>query len=112
MSYEDYYQIYKDPILSQYLLCLNQSILVLLGSDIGPLTFNQVLFSSIGLFLGAVINANIFGELSLLISGLGKSEKEFQAILSSLNTAMINLELRKDLRQQIRNNHIRNWPSN
>ena len=40
MSYVDYYQIYKDPILSQYLLCLNQSILVLLGSDIGPLTFN------------------------------------------------------------------------
>jgi hypothetical protein len=45
--------------------------------------------------LGAVINANIFGELSVIMYGMGKSEKVFQNITASLNTAMINLDLDK-----------------
>jgi len=43
--------------------------------------------------MGAIINANIFGELALIISELDKGEKMFQSKLAKINTAMINLKL-------------------
>jgi len=47
--------------------------------------------------MGAVINANIFGELSVIIHGIGQAEKTFESIMASLNTAMINLKIPGDL---------------
>jgi hypothetical protein len=35
------------------------------------------MIATIGLFMGAVINANIFGELSVILASMGKNEKRF-----------------------------------
>lgn len=43
--------------------------------------------------MGAIINANIFGELALIFSELDKTEKQFQSKLAKINTSMINLKL-------------------
>jgi len=43
--------------------------------------------------MGAVINANIFGELSVILAGLGKDEKRFQSLYAAANTVMIDLKL-------------------
>ena len=53
------------------------SVWSITGVDNQPRTTSQVLVSSIGLFLGAVINANIFGELALVINGINKNLKKF-----------------------------------
>ena len=47
--------------------------------------------------MGAIINANIFGELAVILGSIGKPEKEFQSKLASMNTAMINLNLPEDI---------------
>ena len=47
------------------------------GAGIGPLTLEQTLFASFGVFMAAYINANIFGELALIFSELDKSDKAF-----------------------------------
>lgn len=83
----------------------------MLGGDIMPRSFYLVLFSSVGIFLGAIINANIFGELSVILGSIGRPEKEFQAILSAINTAMINLKLPEDVQQNVRVSIIRNQAS-
>jgi hypothetical protein len=50
--------------------------------------------ATIGIFMGAIINANIFGELSVILAGLGKDEKRFQNMFASANTVMIDLKLK------------------
>lgn len=47
--------------------------------------------AAFGIFFATVINANIFGELSIIMAGLGKNEKQFQERVDRNNTAMINL---------------------
>jgi len=44
-------------------------------------------------FLGGLINANIFGELTVILQGMDKEVKSFQSKLAMMNTAMINLKL-------------------
>ena len=58
-----------------------------------PRGMYQTSVLSIGLFIGCIINGYIFGELALIFSSLGKSEKAFQSLMASVNTAMIHLKL-------------------
>ena len=83
----------------------------MLGGDIMPQSFMQMLVGSVGIFMGAVINANIFGELSVILGSIGTPEKEFQALLSAINTAMINLKLPEEVQQNVRVSIIRNSQS-
>jgi hypothetical protein len=39
----------------------------MLGSDIGPRSTIQIIVGALGLFIGALINANVMGELAVLI---------------------------------------------
>jgi hypothetical protein len=34
-------------------------------------------FAAFGTMIGAIINANIFGELAVILASIGKDEKEF-----------------------------------
>lgn len=60
---ESFYEIYEKPIVSQYLISLNYAVFTSLGSDILPMDSMQTIVAAFGIFMGAVINANIFGEL-------------------------------------------------
>ena len=68
-----------------------------MGCDISPRTTGQTCLAGFGLFMGAIINANIFGELAVILNGIGKHEKLFESKMASINTAMINLNLPKDV---------------
>lgn len=63
----DYYAIYKEPYWTQYLFSLQLSVQTMIGMDGLPRNFAQTLLVSLGLMIGAVINANIFGELALIM---------------------------------------------
>lgn len=76
---------------------LHSTVLILLGSDVGPQDSFQSVIAAVGIFLGAIINANIFGELALIFSSLNKSHRAFQSKFAKINTAMINLKLKFDL---------------
>ena len=63
---------------TKYMISVEASIFLLLGTDCGPRNFNHTLLAGLGVFLGAGINANIFGEeLAIIILSMGHSEKEF-----------------------------------
>ena len=64
-----------------------------------------------GVMLGAIINANIFGELAVIMSSMGQVEKQFQPVMASMNTVMIELKLPDDLAHQVRQSIVRNQPS-
>ena len=58
--------------------------------------------------MGAIINANIFGELALILSGINKSDKINQSKVARMNTAMINIDLPILIRQRIRDELMKN----
>ena len=58
--------------------------------------------------MGAIINANIFGELALILSGINKSDKIYQSKVARMNTAMINIDLPIFIRQRIRDELMKN----
>ena len=105
---DDYTEFYRYSISLQYLLTLKASVTAMLGGDIFPMSFGQTLLGSIGIFLGAIINANIFGELAVILSQIGKPEKRFQSDYAAMNTAMINLDLPEKLRQDIQSSLMSN----
>ena len=43
--------------------------------------------------MGAIINANIFGELAVLLSNINKKKLAFQEKIDTANTAMKNIQL-------------------
>ena len=73
--------------------CLFVSVQNLLGKNYFPISSIETFVASVGIFMGAIINANIFGELAVILASMGKDEKLFQWKLAITNTAMINLEL-------------------
>ena len=63
------------------------------GDELGPRTIKALWFISGILILGAVINANIFGNLAVIIGELNKKASRFQENIDTANTAMKNLKI-------------------
>jgi hypothetical protein len=64
----------------------------MLGSnEMGPINIEELLFSTVCLLLVNIINANIFGEISILITVFEKKQTNYQEKLDNANTAMTNL---------------------
>ena len=52
------------------------------GVDQQPRDTFQTIIATFGIFFGAIINANIFGELTVIMASMDKDEKEFQVRLT------------------------------
>jgi hypothetical protein len=92
-----YDDLYQSEIIRKYCVSLHAAVLLLAGNDIGPRTTIQVSFGAMNIFMGAIINANIFGELAVLASNLNKKAMDFQLKIDIVNTAMKNLKLPEEL---------------
>lgn len=66
---------------------------MLTGNDLGPRGSFQTAAIAFFVFIGAIINANIFGELAVLLSSINKKAMEFQSKIDTANTAMKNIKL-------------------
>ena len=73
----DWYYVYKQSIYYRYFVALHAAVLLTTGNDCGPQGTLQVTVASFGLFMGAIINANIFGELAVLVSQLNARSTDF-----------------------------------
>ena len=74
---DDFYQIYRYPPMSQYAYCLYMATQMIGAVDQLPRDVPQTCMAAFGIFFAAVINANIFGELSIIMAGLDKNDKQF-----------------------------------
>ena len=69
--------IYESEIIHQYCISVYSAVLLLTGNDIIPRGTFQVAFVAIFITVGAIINANIFGNMALIISDLNRKSAEF-----------------------------------
>ena len=92
-------------------MSLHAAVLLATGNDIGPRDTGQVFFGGMGLFMGAIINANIFGELAVLASQLNAKANDFQSKMTQVNTAIDNLKLPFSLTEKTREFIVTNQSS-
>ena len=92
----------RTSVTSKYLVVLYQAVQAMGGGDFCPENVYQVLMSSFGVFMAAYINANIFGELQMLLQSIGIEDQKFDLKKSQIDTAMINMNMPAKLKQQVR----------
>jgi CRP-like cAMP-binding protein len=92
---------YEEDLFFQYWSSLYHAVMMLSGNDLGPRAWWQLLFVGAAVLLGAIINANIFGELAVILSNLNRKASLFQAKLDIANTAMRNLSLPEKLQVSV-----------
>ena len=69
--------LYDDSLIRKYLISIYYSILLLTCNDITPKGEFQIFFCTSAVTLGAIINANIFGNMALIIQNLNLKNTEF-----------------------------------
>jgi len=95
--------IYTDTVSMQYWNAVYHSTLLLAGNDIGPRRDLQLFFCITTLLICAIINANIFGNLAVLVSALNRKSTKFQEKLDTVNTAMKNMKLPEETQKKVQN---------
>jgi hypothetical protein len=68
-------------------------LLFLCCNDIFPQTTAMVSFGAFANLSGALVTANLFGELAILVSDLNKNQNRYQKKVDNANQAMQNLNL-------------------
>lgn len=94
-------EFYDESLLFKYLSSLYHAVNLLAGNELGPRDEQQLIFLSLALGMGAIINANIIGELSVILSKLNRKSANFQEKLDIANDAMRHLGLPEKMQVEI-----------
>jgi hypothetical protein len=93
--------LYDLNAISQYAYAIYHSILILSGGDIGPRGNFQIFFITILLLASAIINANIFGNIAVILQQMNRKATKFQEKMESATSTMENLDLPDKLQKKI-----------
>ena len=95
--------IYDWSGFHQYWSSVYHAMLILGGNDVGPRGEFQLVFVTIMLILAAIINANIFGNMGLLIQSLNRKASVFQEKLDYITETMKNFNIPVDIQEDVKN---------
>lgn len=76
------------------------------GNELGPVTPMECLFVACAMVAAAIIQANIFGEMAVLLTIIDRDSTEFQDKMDTANTAMSNISMPPDLQNKVRDYYI------
>lgn len=79
------------------------SLQMLNGNDVGPRDFSLYFYASMALIVGAMINANIFGNMAVLLQELNKKAASFREKMDIAKTSMRNMGLPSSLKNKVIN---------
>lgn len=72
------------------------------GNEMAPRTGLEIFFIDVVLLTCAIINANIFGEMAVLVSISSRKGAAFQEQIDIANTAMKNMKVPHSFQTQVR----------
>lgn len=94
--------LYEEGTAYQYFTNIYHAVLMIGGNDIGPRGEFQLSFVSSMLFVGAIINAIIFGNMAVMLQSLNRKSSLFQVKIETANEAMKNLKLPANIRDDVK----------
>jgi len=89
-------------ILYQYAMSFYHAVLMLGGNELGPITPAENLFAAVAMVAAAIIQAQIFGEMAVLLIIINRDSTAFQEKMDTANTAMANINLSPELQNTVR----------
>lgn len=93
--------IYTASSVTQYITSLYYSVLLLAGNDMLPQGNIQVIFTTIMIFAASIINANIFGNIAVLLQQIYRKTSLFQEKLENATSTMKSLNVPNSLQKTI-----------
>jgi len=97
-----FYDETETDVTYRYLVSLYCAVLALGGNEMGPRTDFEIT-TMIMILLGCTIfNANIFGEMTVLVQMGSRKATGFQEQVDVANTAMKNINLPQEAQQKVR----------
>ena len=94
-------ELYGKSNIFQYFTSLYHSVLMLGGNDIGPRGNFQLFLVSLILFIGAIINSIIFGNMGVMLQSLNRKSSAFQEKVENATEAMKNLKVTDEIRDDV-----------
>lgn len=88
---------YQKSIFSQYLTSMYHSVLLFTGNDVNSQNLYEFLYCIPILIAGALINANIFGEVAVIVTSSNRQTMKFQERIDITRNSMRNLNLPESL---------------
>ena len=85
----------------KYIVSFYTSCLFLFGNDLGARDNEQLFFISIVNVMGAIAQANLFGELAVLVYNINKKAIILQEKIDTVNTAMNHLDLPEEIQEEV-----------
>ncbi|CAI2372991.1 unnamed protein product [Moneuplotes crassus] len=85
----------------KYFMSLFHAVMMFSGNDIGPRTTFEIIFVSFFVVMGAILNANLFGQLTVILSTMNRKASLFQEKFDITTTAMKNLNLPENLQTKV-----------
>ena len=100
-GWEDQGSFFQKSDLFKYIISFYTSCLFLFGNDLGARDDGQLIFVSIINIMGAICQANLFGELAVLVYNINKKAIILQEKIDTVNTAMNHLNLPNEIQQEV-----------
>jgi CRP-like cAMP-binding protein len=95
----DFYE--TDDKAKKYSFSLYHAVYMWAGVEINPQTSLEMFYLIFVVILGSIIRAVLFGKMAVLMSGLNKDSARISAILGTVNTSMMNMQLPEALQLKI-----------
>ena len=92
---------YEEGLVFQYFMSVYHAVLIFTGNDIGPRGMLQIAFVAVFVMMGAIINANLFGQLAVILSAMNRKASNFQEKFDITTTTMKNLNLPEKLQTKV-----------
>lgn len=97
-------EVYNDSLSMKYLTSYYYSVMFFANNDNLPVsTESQLTFCSFALLISAIMNANVLGNVAVLVSSLSRRTTAFQEKLDTVNTSMKNMKIPENKQDKIRN---------
>lgn len=94
--------LYEKNRFSQYCSSIYHALLMLGGNDIGPRGEFQILFVTLMLLIASIVNANIFGNIIVLIQSMNRKATVFQEKIDYAVETMKNLKVPDRLQEDVK----------
>jgi hypothetical protein len=95
-------QFYEDDWSTQYMYSFYNLMLVLFGTDLIPVNRAQYITMSIFLLIGALVNAQFFGTIVVILQSFNRKSQKYQEQIDVSLTSMKNMGLPVALQGRIR----------
>ncbi|CAI2376170.1 unnamed protein product [Moneuplotes crassus] len=95
-------QIYKEGIWHQYWSSIYHSVMLFGINEMAARTTLVLIASSFIMLLSAMVNANLIGQVAVLVSDMSKKSVKFQQQQDTCNTAMANMKIPQITRKKVR----------